>query len=93
MTEKPIKILLVDDDPDDVILTQEELKAAPFQSDLSTVHDGVEAMAFLRREGEYGQAPRPDVILPISTCRARAAAKSWPKSGNRLNSGTFSWWC
>jgi CheY-like chemotaxis protein len=63
MTAKPIKILLVDDDPDDVLLTTEELKVAPFQSDLSIVHDGVEAMAYLRREGEHSQAPRPDVVL------------------------------
>ena len=63
MATKPIKILLVEDDPGDVVLTREELEEAPFRSDLSVVEDGVEAMAFLRREGKYRKAPRPDVVL------------------------------
>ncbi len=63
MATKAIKILLVDDDPDDVILTREELQGQQFQSELSAVEDGVEAMAFLRREGKYCKAQRPDVIL------------------------------
>lgn len=63
--EKPraIKILLVDDNPGDVRLIMEVLKKSSRLSNLSVVRDGVEAMAFLHREGKYATAPRPDLIL------------------------------
>jgi two-component system, chemotaxis family, response regulator Rcp1 len=56
-------ILLVEDNPADVRLTQEALKNGKVVHELFTVGDGVEAMAFLRREGSYIEAPRPDIIL------------------------------
>ncbi len=59
----PIEILLVEDNPADVRLTREALKEEKFLNNLSVVEDGVEAMAFLRREGKYADAPRPDLIL------------------------------
>ena len=59
----PVEILLVEDNPGDVRLTQEALKEAKVLNNLSVVRDGVEAMAFLRREGRYGNAIRPDLIL------------------------------
>ncbi|HYR08295.1 MAG TPA: response regulator [Longimicrobium sp.] len=59
----PIQVLLVEDNPGDVRLTREALKDGKVCNALSVVHDGVEAMAFLRRQGPYAQAPRPDVIL------------------------------
>ena len=59
----PIQILLVEDNPGDVELTREALHDTKVHMHLSVVNDGVEAMAFLRREGEYGEAPRPDLIL------------------------------
>ncbi len=59
----PIEILLVEDNPADVRLTQEALKEEKFFSNLSVVTDGVEAMDFLHRKGKYGAAPRPDLIL------------------------------
>ena len=62
-TGRPVEILLVEDNPGDVRLTQEALKEGKVYNDLSVVEDGVEAMAFLRREGEYADAPRPDMIL------------------------------
>ncbi|MFQ5596865.1 MAG: response regulator [Nitrospiria bacterium] len=58
-----IDILLVEDSPGDVRLTQEALKEGKVLNRLSVVGDGVEAMDFLRREGEYAAAPRPDMIL------------------------------
>ncbi len=58
-----VEILLVEDNPGDVRLTQEAMKEAKIRNNLSVTHDGVEAMAFLRREGEYADAPRPDVVL------------------------------
>lgn len=58
-----VEILLVEDSPGDVRLTQEALKDSKLLNNLSVVRDGVEAMSFLRREGNYGDAPRPDMIL------------------------------
>jgi len=60
---KMIEILLVEDNPGDVRLTREALKEGRVLNNVSTVGDGVEAMAFLRREGRYEGAPRPDLIL------------------------------
>ena len=62
-TGKAIEILLVEDDPGDVRLTMEALKNAKVLNHLSVAEDGVEALAFLRRQGKYAQAPFPDVIL------------------------------
>jgi chemotaxis family two-component system response regulator Rcp1 len=59
----PIQVLLVEDNPGDVRLTREALKDGKVATALSVVADGVEAMAFLRREGRYTDAPRPDLIL------------------------------
>lgn len=63
MVVKTIQILMVEDNPDDVALTREALKDAKVHCDLHVVEDGVEAMAFLRREGRYNQVCRPDIIL------------------------------
>jgi chemotaxis family two-component system response regulator Rcp1 len=60
---KPIEILLVEDNPGDVRLTVEALKDAKVHNNLHVAEDGVEAMAFLRREGKYAGVPRPDLIL------------------------------
>lgn len=58
-----IKILLVEDNPGDVRLTREALKDSKLHNSLSVVEDGVEAMAFLKRESPFEDAPRPDIIL------------------------------
>ncbi len=60
---RPIEILLVEDSPSDTDLTVEALASAKVTNRLSIVEDGVQAMEFLRREGQYAQAPRPDLIL------------------------------
>ena len=60
---KSIDILMVEDNPGDVRLTRESLTSAKLRNRLEVVPDGVEALAFLRREGKYAQAPRPDLIL------------------------------
>jgi CheY-like chemotaxis protein len=60
---RPIEILLVEDNPGDVRLTIEALRDAKVHNRVSVAKDGVEAMAFLRREGQYGDARRPDLIL------------------------------
>jgi two-component system, chemotaxis family, response regulator Rcp1 len=63
MFANPIEILMVEDSPGDVRLTLEALKEAKVLNNFSVVEDGVEAMAFLRREGKHADAPRPDLIL------------------------------
>ena len=58
-----IEILLVEDNPADVRLTREVLREGKVSNNLSVVRDGVQAMAFLRREGEFHDAPRPGLVL------------------------------
>lgn len=60
---QPINILLVEDNPGDVRLTVEALKEGKVRNHLSVVSDGVEALAFLRNQGPYSDAPRPDLML------------------------------
>jgi len=59
----PIEILLVEDNPADVRLTQEALKEGKVRNHLHVARDGIEAMEFLRRVGKYANAVRPDLIL------------------------------
>ncbi len=58
-----LQVLLVEDSPGDVRLTQEAFREANPAVALHVASDGVEAMAFLRREGTHANAPRPDLIL------------------------------
>lgn len=58
-----VEILLVEDSPGDVRLTQEALKSERLWNHLNVVRDGMEAMAYLHREGEFKDAVRPDLIL------------------------------
>jgi two-component system, chemotaxis family, response regulator Rcp1 len=60
---RPIEILLVEDNPGDVRLTQEALREGKVRNHLNVAADGVEALAFLRREGQHAHAPQPDLIL------------------------------
>lgn len=60
---KPIEILLVEDNPGDSRLAQEALKDSKIRNTIHVAADGIEAMAFLHREGEWEKAPRPDLIL------------------------------
>src|SRR5277367_4740629 len=59
----PLEVLLVEDSPGDVRLTKEAFQSANMAVHLNVASDGVEAMAFLRREGVYANAPRPDLTL------------------------------
>src|SRR5277367_2155244 len=61
--DMPIEVLLVEDSPGDVRLTQEAFRDANKAIHLHVASDGVEAMAFLRREGIHAKAPRPELIL------------------------------
>ena len=60
---KHVEILLVEDDPADIRLVQEGLKEGKVPSHLNVVRDGVEALAYLRRQNGYSSAARPDLIL------------------------------
>ena len=60
---RPVEILMVEDNPGDVRLTQEALKDAKVLNELKVVADGEEALAYLRRGGEHANEARPDLIL------------------------------
>ena len=61
--DRPIEILLVEDNPADVELAQRTLRDSQFSLNISVSRDGQEAMNALRREGEFAAAPRPDLVL------------------------------
>ena len=61
--QRPAQVLLVEDSPTDVLMTQEALGQTKLLNNLHVVEDGVEAVAFLRRTDAYGHVPRPDLIL------------------------------
>jgi CheY-like chemotaxis protein len=65
MTPKgdPIKVLLVEDDEGDVVLIREAFEDNKVRNELAVVADGVEAMAYLRGEGEFAERKRPDLVL------------------------------
>jgi chemotaxis family two-component system response regulator Rcp1 len=63
MTHRPIEVLLVEDNPGDVRLTMEAMREGRVLNNIHVAPDGVEALSFLRREGNYSQVPRPDLIL------------------------------
>jgi len=60
---KPIDVLLVEDDPGDVLMTREAFADHKLKNVLHVVDNGVDAMSFLRNEGPYADAPRPDLVL------------------------------
>jgi CheY-like chemotaxis protein len=60
---QPIEILLVEDNPGDVRLTREAFKDGKMKNNLHIAEDGVEALAFVRRQGRYKNVPVPDLIL------------------------------
>lgn len=60
---KNIEILLVEDSPADILITREAFQDARLMNTIHVVEDGVKALEFLRREGTYASAPRPDLIL------------------------------
>jgi chemotaxis family two-component system response regulator Rcp1 len=60
---RPVEFLVVEDSPTDALLMQEALSHAKLWNNVHVVEDGEEALAFLRREGLYAHAPRPDLIL------------------------------
>src|SRR5437762_13130119 len=60
---KPIEVLLVEDNTGDVRLTKEAFKEGRVRLNLSVARDGVEAMAFLRKEETFANTPRPDLVL------------------------------
>jgi CheY-like chemotaxis protein len=61
--ERPIRILLVEDDPGDVVITAEALDRVDNVHELHTVSDGEAALDFLRHQGDYSDAQRPDLVL------------------------------
>lgn len=62
-TGRAVEVLLVEDDPGDIELTKEAIEKARLSINLNVVRDGEEAMAYLRRKGEFANAVRPDLVL------------------------------
>ena len=60
---RPVRLLLVEDNPADVRLVQEGFRAADVKPSLNVAYDGAQALAYLRREGAYEAAQRPDLIF------------------------------
>jgi CheY-like chemotaxis protein len=60
---RPSDVLLVEDNPSDVYLTQVAFRRSRTESEIHVVEDGIQAMAFLRQELPYANAPRPDLVL------------------------------
>jgi CheY-like chemotaxis protein len=60
---RPGDVLLVEDNPSDVYLTQVAFQRSSAETQIHVVEDGIQAMAFLRREGPFASAPRPDLVL------------------------------
>jgi CheY-like chemotaxis protein len=63
MNANELSVLLVEDDPGDVLLVREAFASREAEDALSVVSDGVQALAFVRAEGDYANAPRPDLVL------------------------------
>jgi chemotaxis family two-component system response regulator Rcp1 len=63
MDTVPIQILMIEDNEGDVLLTMRAFKTAKVSNNLNVVRDGVEAMDFLHRRGDFASAPRPDLVL------------------------------
>ena len=63
MPATPIEILIVDDNPGDVLLTKDALRDARILNEVHVASDGAEALAFLKREGVYQDAPTPDIVF------------------------------
>jgi len=62
-SERQIEVLLVEDDPGDVLMTREAFADYKLRNQLHVVDDGVQALEFLRQEGDFADAPRPDIVL------------------------------
>jgi len=62
-SERQIEVLLVEDDPGDVLMTREAFADYKLRNQLHVVDDGVQALEFLRQEGGFANAPRPDIVL------------------------------
>jgi CheY-like chemotaxis protein len=61
--EREVQVLLVEDDPGDVLMTREAFEDYKLKNELHVVTDGEQAMQFLRQQGEYADKPRPDLVL------------------------------
>jgi CheY-like chemotaxis protein len=63
LSGRQIEVLLVEDDPGDVLMTKEAFEDYKLSNQLHVVNDGAEAMDFLRQQGDHADAPRPDLVL------------------------------
>ena len=88
----PIDLLLIEDDPGDVVMTREALSDAKVLHNLHVIDNGESAVAYVRREGEYADAPRPDLDLPRpQPPRASTAVRCWRCSRPTSRYGRSPW--
>ena len=87
---QPISVLLVEDDPGDVVLIEEAFEHNKVRNSLKIVGDGVEAMEYLRATG---RRLGPISCCSTSTCRARTAARCWPRSSPTRCCARSRWSC
>jgi CheY-like chemotaxis protein len=86
MNAEEISVLLVEDDPGDVMLVREAFPADEVSNALSVVGDGVEAMRFVRGEGEYAGAERPDLVLLDLNLPRKSGAEVLAQASGSWNS-------
>jgi CheY-like chemotaxis protein len=89
----PVAILLVEDDPGDVLMTKEALADAKMANELHVVSNGEEALEFLFQQGQYAGAPRPGIILLDLNLPGWTGGRCWPRSRTTSCSAGFRWWC
>jgi CheY-like chemotaxis protein len=77
--EGSVEVLLVEDNPGDARLTQEALKDSKYEVNVSVAEDGEIALARLRKEGEFAEAPSPEFILSTCSFRNTQAWRFWPR--------------
>ena len=87
----PIEILLVEDNRADARLTIEALKESKVNNNLTVIEDGVEAMAYLRKEGKYADSCRPDMILLDLNLPGKTGEKCWRTSRVIRASRRYPW--
>jgi len=93
MAGRPIDILLIEDDADDVLLTREMFTDYKVSNRLTAVDNGRDALALLTRTGRYVDANDQISSCSISICQVSTAVNCWSTSVATRSSRTFRWWC
>jgi CheY-like chemotaxis protein len=88
----PIEVLLVEDDPGDVLLIREAFEDNKVANRLHVVSDGVEALDFMRQNGEHAEAPRPDLVLLDLNLPRKDGREVLAEVKNATSCAASRWW-